>query len=271
MTSRLLRALANSRIGLRARHFTGMFPPAYPFLPDLDEVVSDLFLWRSDARWETHFDLCHLAGLVNPRMHRPYEVLIRLHDAGGGVIDTHIREVHYGTVQTLGLEELVGPRQGHGTFSVFHLVNAAEVFGTERTCLTERGYVSYRRRGDPLRSYVHGNLYGAGCHPVTRRIRNLGAKSRRDQAYRPQVRLDDCEYAELALCNFSDESIEVAVDAMNGGSKGGQYLLAPSASLLLDTRSALAGCALASLRSKVAFLRPLIFKHYETHFDVLHG
>src|SRR5437868_4032784 len=101
MPSRLLRALANTRAGLRARHFTGIFPPAYPFVPDLGEVVSDLFLWRKDAQWETRFDLCHIAGLVNPRFDQPYEVLIRLHDAGGDVIATHVSEVRYGAVQLL--------------------------------------------------------------------------------------------------------------------------------------------------------------------------
>lgn len=271
MRSRLLRALANTRAGLRARHFTGLFPPAYPFLPDLEEVVSDLFLWRNDAQWETGFDLCHIAGLVNPRLDHPYEVLIRLHDSGGAVISTHAREARFGEVQLLSFDELLDGRQGYGTFSVFHLVSPREVFGEERTCLTERGYVSYRRRQDTLRSYVHGNLYAVGCHPVTRRMRNLGAVSRNEQVYRPQVRLDDCLYAELALSNFTARSINVTVGPIDGSAAGREFALAPSGSLVLDTRDALAGWPLVSLHSRAAFLRPLLFKHYATHFDPMHG
>lgn len=271
MPSRMLRALANTRAGLWARHFTGLFPPAYPFVPDLEEVVSDLFLWRNDAQWETGFDLCHIAGLVNPRLDRPYEALIRLHDSAGAVIATLSREVRFGEVQPLALDELLAGRQGYGTFSVFHLVSSREVFGEERTCLTERGYVSYRRRHDALRSYVHGNLYAVGCHPVTRRMRNLGAVSRNEQVYRPQVRLDDCAYAELALSNFTTRPIAVSVGPIDGRAARREFSLAPSGSLVLDTRDALAGWPLVSLRSRAAFLRPLVFKHYATHFDPMHG
>ena len=273
MANPLLSRLANTRVALHLRHLLGVRPPDY--IPDFRETVSDLFLWRCDDEWETCFDLMHLAGLLNPEARQDYAVLIVLYADTGTEISRHRFTVRFAASQLVRLNDLLGsPPCRHGTFAVAHLASVESIFGPEAACLAERGYVSYRRKQDasPLRSYVHGNLYGIGARPATGRMRALAQPSRRVREYQPQVRLDGCQFCEIALVNYSPRALTVQTIAITAGAVRGARMdthLPSRASALIDTRSL--PLERVALRAPVPMPRPLLFKHYESHFDVFHG
>lgn len=266
-----LRNIANTRAGLYLRHCLGIRAPEY--IPDLREVVSDLFVWRCDETWETYFDLTHVAGILNPDARQDYTVLLALFSSEGIEIARHTLTVVFSGSRLLCINDLPGTPAGHGTFAVLHMVPLKPVFGTERTCLAERGYVSYRRKTDasPLRSYVHGNLYGIAGNPATRRFRTLTLPMRQTREYQPQVRLDDCTRCEIALVNYSPRRLQVeAIALREGEAQQRMHIDIPAGgSVILDSRSL--PMERVALRAKLPMPRPLLFKYYASHFDVFHG
>lgn len=273
MRSTLLTRLANTRGALRLRYFLGIRAPDY--IPDFREAVSDLFIWRCDQEWETFFDLTHLAGLLNPDARDDYTALIVLYSDLGIEIGRYPFAVSFSRSRLVRINNLAAAaRCRHGTFAVAHLAPVASIFGAETTCLAERGYVSYRRTSDgsPLRSYVHGNLYGVGARPATTRLRTITLPRHQVREYQPQVRLDNCRYGEIALVNYSSRALTVEAIAITSGARRGQSVrtdLPPRASVIIDTRSL--PLERVALRAPLPMPRPLLFKHYASHFDVFHG
>ena len=273
MHSPLLTRLANTRSALHLRHFLGIRAPDY--IPDFRETVSDLFLWRCDQEWETFFDLTHLAGLLNPDARDDYTVLIVLYSDMGVEIGRHPVTVDFSRSRLVRINDLAAAAQcRHGTFAVAHLAPPASIFGKEATCLAERGYVSYRRKTDAsaLRSYVHGNLYGVGARPATGRLRAITLPRHQVREYQPQARLDDCQHCEIVLVNYSPRALTVETIAITTGAGRGQSVhsdLPPRASVIIDTRSL--PLERVALRAPLPMPRPLLFKHYASHFDVFHG
>lgn len=273
MLKTVLKGVANSAVGLKLRHVLGMPVPEY--LPRLHESVSDLFLWRSDKVWETRFDLLHMAGMINPAFTRPYPVLIHLYDQEGVLLDQQQREVSSGEVQRLNLEEMLGPRKGFGSFALFHLVDPTDLFGENKTCLAERGYTSFRRKTDPspLWSYVHGNLFVLGCDKKSLKVRNLGRLISEPYFYRPQLSFEECSYFELFITNPTSQPLEMTLEWMDSQKvvsrvahslpvKGTSFFSSPKGPQKIHA---------VHITSRFPMLRPLIFKFYATHFDVLHG
>ena len=269
-----LRSIARSPVGLTLKSLLGMPLPEY--IPRLDECVSDLFIWRSDDVWETRFDLFHIAGIVNPRFTQPYPVLIHVYDKEGSLLYEQSREVQYGEVQKLRLEELLGRQSGFGSFALFHLVDNAALFGKDNTCLVERGYTSFRRKtdGSLLCSYVHGNGFILGCDQKRLKVRNVGRPISRACFYRPQVLFGDCDFFELFLVNPTSRPIQISLELFDSGTGAVSRLpttLPVRGAFFFSSQNGPKGIETIKIHSEFPMLRPLIFKFYATHFDVLHG
>ncbi len=271
MFNAILNRLANSSAGLFLRKTISLTYQEYD--PKFNEIVSDLFMWRCDEEWETYFDLTHIAGLINPLERGEYRTIIILFSSLGVEISQHWITVSYAESQLLRINDLLSAQIGFGTFAVIHMAPLDRVFGTEQTCLVERGYVSYRRKSDssPLRSYIHGNLYGISGNPDTNAFRVLTLPTRRKREYQPQVRLDDCNYCEVAIVNYSPKKLNVEIIVLNKGMDAQQMRLD------IDTRGAAILDSSVIKMERIALLarmpmpRPILFKHYESHFDVFHG
>ncbi len=274
LVKKITRAATTSYPGLMLRDLLGVRPT--PFYPRMSESVSDLFLWRNDDVWETYFDLFHIAGVINPDFTDEYDVLICLYDPIGVLINTETVKVAFGEIKQLKLQGLLRGRQGFGTFAIFHMVDNDRLFGG-LSCIAERGYTSFRRKTDQsrLRSYVHGNLPVIGMDQHTRRIRTLGLRSIfRQYFYRPQVTFDDCRVFEICLANpvakpisFTLELLDVRGEVIERI----QHVLLESGSFCFSSLGLNKPVQWVNLTSKVRILRPIIFKYYESHFDVLHG
>ena len=70
--------------------------------------------------------------------------------------------------------------------------------------ITERGYVSYRHTGSPLRSYVHGNFDAISLWP-DKRMKMLGVKSFLPREFRLQHELLGRGLYEIGVVNSSSK------------------------------------------------------------------
>jgi hypothetical protein len=191
------------------------------------------------------------------------------------------REIAFKTVsapshkrKVLSIGELLG--EGYpdmGTFCVLHkkTPDDIKVFGSS---LAERGYISFRYRQAPLKSYVHGNL-DAVARGAEGRIERLGGSSLLCREYRLQFELRHGRKYEIALVNASPKRQKVVCELLDGESNS---CLVKS----LDVDLPSGGChaftiiseqesSRVVIKSSLVMARPLVFCFDGDILDVLHG
>lgn len=272
--SNIFRAVSNSYPALKLRDLLDLRPS--PFHPCMSESVSDLFLWRVDDVWETYFDLFHIAGVINPNFNDQYDVLIYIYDRNGALINTEIFSIQFGEVQLLKLKDFLCGHIGYGTFAIFHMVdNDCLLDGL--SCISERGYTSFRRSDDRslLRSYAHGNLPVIGMNQHTRQVRVLGLRSvSRKFFYKPQVTFHDCSKFEICVVNPVSQAIFFLLELLDVHGKPIEVIensLLEKGSFCFSSGDSHKSVHSINITSQVRILRPLIFKYYQSHFDVFHA
>ncbi len=245
--------------------------PSIPLTP-----LSDLFIWREDDDWQTYFELTDMASMFGNMEEGPPEVLVDLI-----FFDQLGREIANKTVSTpsykrkvLSIRELLGEGYPNmGTFCVLHkkTPDDIKVFGSS---LAERGYISFRYRQAPLKSYVHGNL-----DAVARRseggVERLGGVSLLCREYRLQFELRHERKYEIVLVNTSPKQQKVVCELLH--SESDNCLVKSSEVNLLS-----GGChaftiipekksARVVIKSSLVMARPLVFCFDGDILDVLHG
>ncbi|MBF0251429.1 MAG: hypothetical protein HQL35_12465, partial [Alphaproteobacteria bacterium] len=240
-----------------------------------DAGVSDMFPWRNDEVWDTRFDITNTASLVFSDAAPEDTITLVLFAMGGRELARHtfalapfeVRPIVIGDY----LPEGAGPA---GTFSVFHSAPAvASRLRATGTHLAERGYLSFKRKQDDLWSSVHGNLHALSMSPSGTMDY---AHGRLDKVlpYRIQCRFDDCRRFEMTFTNPSPEEreMEVILFDVNRTKIGRQVLkIAPRGLGLFTWDNQEASCAMVEGRGSMFYWRPAIFKHYDTHFNILHS
>lgn len=267
-----LRKLGNTPLGLRLRTLLDYRRPSYYF--HYQEPVSDAFFWRVDEVWDTRFDLCHTAGILKPGYDEPYDVLLAVFDAEGNEIARRTECVEPMKIKRLALRELAGDHSGLGTFSVFHLFDKKSVLVNTETCVAERGYTSYRRKTDApgFWSYAHGNVYIRGYDPATGRVQALGQPTHEPWRMRPQVTFEDCRHFELCFANPVNGPFDMTLNLLGSGNQvleTRQQTLQPFSGFVFSSE----GLDVVSVEvlAKFTMFRPIIFKYYDSHFDVFHA
>jgi hypothetical protein len=246
-------------------------------LPTLPSTpLSDLFLWRDDDDWQTYFELTDMVGMFGEGAASHSDVSAEL------IFFDHLgREIGSKTVsapsckrKVLSIGELLGA--GHpkiGTFCVLHkkTPDGIKALGSS---LAERGYVSFRYRQAPLRSYVHGNLDAVAKGPEGK-VERLGGASVLWREYRLQYELRrGCRY-EIVLVNASPKQQNVVCDLLDSQSNN---CLVKSAEADLPS----GGChaftiipeqesARVVIKSRLVMARPLVFCFDGDRLDALHG
>jgi hypothetical protein len=271
-----LREFSRSPLGLFLREKLNIYPPAISLR--YSEVSSDLFIWRDPNDWDTYFNLTHLGPILNPNYQDSYEALIEFYDAHGKLLGDAKVPLIYGVN---ALTDIINLSSGKctlgnsGTFAVFHLADKHAFFGDAKICIAERGFVSYKKRVDQsmLRSYAHGNANAIAYSMDNHKSRCLGVLQKSMHYFRCQLTLQDAVSSEIALVNFLDTDAEVGVYQYKNNTKEKLTHITIHAGGLALLKSGLdfdATCLL-EFESRINFLRPVIFKHYQNHFDVLHG
>jgi hypothetical protein len=138
--------------------------------------------------------------------------------------------------------------------------------------LAERGYVSYRYRGAPLRAYVHGNLDAVALEE--QQIALLAGSGLLMREYRLQHEMLPGSRYEIAVVNPSPSSQKVifeVLDAVRGNKLSVQSTtLTPGACHLFELAPEQVSQRIV-IRSRLVMARPLIFRIENQRMDVLHG
>lgn len=235
-------------------------------------TVSDLFIWRNSSEWETFFELINLPAIFSGGDGAKSNVTLIFFDAFGQVLFEKVIQISPDRRKTLVLSKIIGKDHGLvGTFSVFH-ADTPQSLKSLGCHLVERGYVGYRYRGAPLRSYVHGNL-DAVARLSNKNIQLLGGQSFCNREYILQHPLIRQDVYELAIVNPTWKKQKVLCRNLSAKDK------------LISLQSAnLAPCGSHIFRvtpvdndqriimsSRMIMARPLVFHIRSKKIDVFHG
>lgn len=234
--------------------------------------VSDLFVWRNSEEWETFFELTDLPALFAGPVSAGGHVTLVLFDAAGQPFRKQTVEITPGRRNTLDLSGLIGSEFGSvGTFSVFHAHTPQRVQGLG-SHLAERGYVSYRYCGAPLRAYVHGNLDAIARLP-DQSLQLLGGQSIRCRQYNLQHALGTQGYYELGIVNPTPKKQRIVCRALSASGilLGLQTADLPSRGSHLFRVASEHAQQRIVMSSRLIMARPLVFHIQNQAMDVFHG
>jgi hypothetical protein len=162
--------------------------------------VSDLFIWKSSFEWETFFELIDATSLFGDVIENQHVTILFLDKNGNFLFEKQIDLVAHSR-QTINISSMIGRSYGElGSFVVFYAVTPKEI-KKNGSFLAERGYISYRFRDAPLRSYIHGNLDAVA--QGKRGLEFLGGLSFFRREYNLQYELEANIFYEMIIVNPS--------------------------------------------------------------------
>jgi hypothetical protein len=242
---------------------------------DLNAPISDLFIWRNSAEWQTSFELIDIPRLfVDSESDESTVVKLVFFDNSGYQFLSEEIVVLPAIRQTINLASyLTGINEEMGTFAVFHK-SVPLAISSMGSHLAERGYVSYRYQGAPLRSYVHGNL-DAIAQNMNGQLQALGGSSLFQRQYRMQFELVPGGQYQLCLVN-STASVQKCVGKLVSIDNGKllcsrPFKLASRGVHALIFQSEVTEHARVIIESHIIMARPMVFNIQNFKMDVFHG
>ncbi|MEK9627559.1 MAG: hypothetical protein VW455_00910 [Nitrospinota bacterium] len=238
------------------------------------ETISDLFVWRVDEIWETRYTLMNLPSYIFPDQAETDHATLITYNEDGNEIYRNNFELKPFECQKTDIRDLLQGKTGQGTFACFHSAGTLDKIQKAGCYLTDRQYVSYSWKGDNFCNFVHGNIYGLSKSPFQNKTRALVPWQGKMENYRPQLRFDDCDRFELVYSNPSEKPLKVEVRLFdsNWREKEIHEILIPIKGVkVLEFNNPSRELVFIENQSRIGLCRPVIFKHYESFFDVLHS
>lgn len=237
--------------------------------------ISDLFIWRNSNEWQTSFELIDIPGLfANTAEGLNGVVTLLIFDGSGHQLLSKELNIIPSFRQTIHLASyLNGIKETAGTFAVFHK-QVPSSLSTMGSYLAERGYVSYRYKGAPLRSYVHGNL-DAIAQNVNGSLQLLGCSSFFKREYRLQFVIALNNHYQLFIVNPTTrlQRCKVRLISINGERLLHLYnfKLDPGAIHAIDLKDEVTEHGRVVIESHMVMARPIVFRIQNSKMDVFHG
>lgn len=265
------------RVEPTLRNLTGLNPPLF-YDPRLwSHCVSDAFVWRCDSGFQTRFDLMNLNSILVPEEADHSHILVVFFDQHGREIKRSTFDLEPFSTQPIFFEDMVDMPDQFGTFCVFHEHSKSPEMWPFETCMIERSYPGYKNNeAGVLWNYVHGccNTIVLAYDFEQGEYYHLSRRSFRSQTFKPQLRFDDCHAFEIVVSNPLHRKQQICVRACdrNRSTLENQcFDLAPLASAIAKFENRNGHKTVIEVDSHAFWCRPLIFKHYESHFDALHS
>jgi len=243
----------------------------------IDTRISDLFVWRMSSEWETFFELIDIASLFESESKSIHHVDIILFDSSGEIILKKKVNLIKNKRQVVNICDILS-KANHtkqygeiGTFAIFHS-KVPEIIPRLHSFIAERGYVSYRYKGLPLRSYVHGNLDAISIYEDS--IDLVGGRGFLTRQYNLQYELKGPALYDLGIVNSSNKTLMVECNFISivDGSTTKEQKSIESGGVKTFSIDVDSNCSFrAVISSKLVMTRPLIFRINKDHFDVFHG
>lgn len=241
--------------------------------PQVGAPISDLFVWRSSGEWQTLFELIDIASLFE-NAEGPQDVtLIAFDERGHRVLDKKVI-LQVNCRQTLDISLMIGRAYGEkGTFAVFHSRTPSSITKMG-SFLVERGYVSYRYRGAPLRAYVHGN-FDAISLGADGELKFLGGSSLIRREYSLQYELQHGVVYELGIVNPTSNLQRCICKLISVRARKiirAQVVnLPPGGIQLVPVQVDKSEPVRLVIESRLVMARPIVFRIQNLKLDVFHG
>ena len=271
---KILRPLYDKPLFDHFRAWLGFRPPFFLRPLKTTETISDLFPWRVDDTWETQYDLMNIPSLVFPeKKFIDVTTMIFFDLKGREVSRKNFRLDPFESKKILIRDTLEGA-SGHGTFCCFHSIEGQETIQGKQSYFNDRQYVSYSWKGDNFWNYTHGNIFCLSKSPEEAYVRSIVPKQPKIITYRPQLRMDDCNKFELFYINPLEKPLDILVQGYDENwielerKKG---VIPPRGLQVFEFENQSHSVVFVENLSRIGLLRPIVFKHYESFFDVLHG
>ena len=234
-------------------------------------TYSDLFIWRNDKNWRTFFRLVDISALFSDTDQYSSSALLIINSMEGKELRRIELNLSKHDFELLDLSCFLNDiNDSLGTFCIFHDYTPSSL--TDLGCsLTERGYVAYSYKGEPLLAYVHGNFDAVSRDRSDQIIYQMSSLPI-ERNFQIQYCIDSQYQTEIIFTNPTPVNQSVAVYGISGSGeinivasfdirKGGAFLFLPPSSESL----------LLYIKSKMALSRPLIFEFEEESLNVFHS
>lgn len=256
------------------RVWLGLRPPFFIRPLRAADTISDLFPWRVDETWETQFDLMNLPSLVFPDEKLIDVATLVFFDIQGREISRKQIELDPFESRKILIREALDGVSGEGTFGCFHSTKGQEKTQGTQCYFNDRQYVSYSWKDEIFWNYTHGNIFCLSKSPKEHNVRSIVPKQPKLITYRPQLRMDDCDKFELLYVNPLEKPLKILVQGIDESWKESarrESVIPPRGLQIFEFNNQSRSVVFVENRSRVGLLRPIIFKYYESFFDVLHG
>lgn len=245
---------------------------------DKKSVISDLFPFRIQCGWETHFELLNIPILIDPQhqIDNIYDVKFMFFDENGNLFYECIKQEKGCFRQTISINEILKgeSNSGVGTFACFHesyLPRLQEQGGF----LAERGYIGYSNQAiSKMKGYVHGNLDALALNS-SGTILCLGKSFRfKNNEYRLQHLLEGSATYEMGFVNTSSSGEYLTLELLshdNTTVKKERRFIPSKGITWFSEKINSNEPRRVIIHSKLNLPRPVIFRIEEKSFDVFHG
>ncbi len=238
---------------------------------EINSKISDLFVWRNSHEWETFFELVDISSLFMQKNSNVHYADIVLFNSAGEKILTKKVKLNKNERMVISLSKLlllIDNSGEFGTFAIFHSC-IPKVVSNLNSFIAERGYLSYRYKKSPLRSYVHGNL-----DAINDNLQMLGGSGVLSREYRLQYELNNKSFYELGIVNASKGVKKISCKIIGKNNeiiKKSVISVQPRGVGLFFVNFDSQRFARVIIGSKLVMARPLVFRVNKDYFDVFHG
>ena len=243
---------------------------------EINSAVSDLFPFRIEDGWETHFELLNVPLLIDPVNQSDVSYIVRFvfFDENGKFIFEWSTEQKGSFRRTISINELLNGIifSGNGTFACFH-ENYLSNLISQNAFVAERGYCGYLNKSiSKVKGYVHGNL-DALAMSKNNKLVCLGKNHFKKREFRLQHQLSGPATYQLGFVNTSSKVETLTIELIPNDkpitvinkkipSKGIVWI---THGLSIDENVRVV------IYSKLNLPRPIVFRIMDYSFDVFHG
>jgi hypothetical protein len=264
----------DNAIGDRLKSIIYSNPPWYirPWTKDI--TLSDLIPWRCDKTWNTRFDIMNIPSLVFPNNKPKDQALLVVFDRNGKELVRIKNTIDPFKTEPIIFNQILGDHTGYGTFACFHHAPSIQQDLLDGSYFIDRQYVGFKRHGEPLWNFAHGNVAALTHRPKAKKFGCLTTQPKHYAVYRPQIHLNDCRRFELIYANPTLRKVDIIINFLDYRRQKistRHKQIPPKGLCIFEFDNIERNCVSIEHKGPIELWRPIIFKYYNTHFDVLHS
>lgn len=259
----------SNKFSLFFRNNLNIRPNGYNYIKSELISISDFFFWNTSNGYDTKINITNLASQVLPNINQSCDVDFFFYDAKGKLILTEQINLEYFQSYNFQISKKIPNK--YGSLAIFHKFKNNAELREHGSYVTEKGYLGYNYNGGPW-NYVHGNNSSLAITNKNTILPLLSSTLIQNNSYIPQVRFDDCNYSSLIFNNPLNKNLKTTIELFDKN-----WIKVDTIKIItesMNTNIISLGeqkKSYVKIKSNMLLFRPIIFKKYETYFDIFHG